>query len=69
MQYVQQGWPAQVPAESPLKPYFNRKDELSSMDGCLLCGARVVVPKQYRALVMDQLHEGHPGATNVCLAA
>ena len=65
MQYVQQGWPAQVPAESPLKLCFNRKDELSSMDGCLLWGARVVVPKQYRALVMDQLHEGHPGATSL----
>jgi hypothetical protein len=40
---------------------FNRKDELSIQDGCVLWGSRVVVPKKGQPKVLDQLHQGHPG--------
>ena len=39
---VQQGWPTVVTEE--LKPYWNRRLELSVYDGCLLWGSRVVAP-------------------------
>jgi len=45
--------------------FFERKDQLSVQDGCLLWGLDVVVPKVYRANVLIQLHEGHPGATRM----
>ena len=38
-----------------------RKDELSVPDGCVLCGARHVIPHQRRQRVMSELHAAHPG--------
>ena len=43
------------------KLYFQRRDELSIEDGCILWGARVVVLPQLRAKVVEEIHEGHPG--------
>ena len=31
------------------------------LDGCLLWGSRVIVPKVGRARVLEELHSGHPG--------
>ena len=53
MQYVQQGWPSQAPTDGSLKPYFAQKAELSSIGGCLLWGARVVIPNPYQTLVLN----------------
>ena len=33
--------------------------------GCVLWGARVVIPKNHRADVLIQLHDGHPGVTRM----
>ena len=42
LQCVQQGWLTVVTEE--LKPYWNRRLELSVYDGCLLWGSRVAFP-------------------------
>lgn len=57
---VLQGWPKDV-EEQQMKPYYERRDELSVEDGCILWGARVVIPPQLRTRVIDEIHEGHPG--------
>ncbi|XP_064387325.1 uncharacterized protein K02A2.6-like [Halichondria panicea] len=64
-QYVQQGWPHRSAMETSLMPFYERREELSVHDGCLLWGNRVVVPKTYRGDVLVQLHEGHPGTTRM----
>ena len=46
-----------------LEPYQNKLKELSTVNGCILWGARVVVPPQGRAAMMEELHETHPGCT------
>ena len=46
-------------------PFYERRDELTVHDGCLLWGTRVVVPKIHRSSVLIQLHEGHPGITRM----
>ena len=51
--------------ETSLMPFYERREELSVHDGCLLWGNRVVVPKTYRGDVLVQLHEGHPGTTRM----
>ena len=61
--YVQKGWPAVV--EPALKPYASRKYELSSLDGCVLWGVRVVVPVAGRKRILDDLHETHQGASRM----
>ena len=57
--YALQGWPEET-GES-MKPYRKRKDEISVENGCLLWGARVIVPPQLQKEVLDEIHEGHPG--------
>lgn len=52
-------WPNHITPE--LKPYFDKRDELSIEDGILLWGLRVVVPLKYRCHVMRELHSSHPG--------
>ena len=62
------GWPT-LNSDATLQPYFNRKDELSVVDGCVLWGSRVVIPPPGRKLVLSQLHDTHPGITKMkCLA-
>ena len=63
LQYVQQGWPHRDAIGKHLSPFYERREELTAHDGCLLWGTRVVVPKIHRGDVLTQLHEGHPGVT------
>ncbi len=58
--YVLQGWP-EASRDKEMDPYFQRREELSTEAGCVLWGARVVVPPQLRAQVVKENHEGHPG--------
>ncbi len=58
--FILHGWPYTI-TETPLQSYVNRRDELSAVDGCVLWGARVVIPPPGRELVLKQLHDTHPG--------
>jgi hypothetical protein len=60
LKFIKQGWPSKCP-DVELQPYFQRRDELSVQDDCILWGNRVVVPPQGRRQVVDELHETHPG--------
>jgi hypothetical protein len=57
---VSSGWTLTEP-EPSLTPYHNRHCELSIIDGCVLWGSRVIVPPAGRKIILDQLHECHPG--------
>ena len=48
-----------------LQPYQQRQNELSTHDGCLLWGNRVIIPIAGRKFVLDELHEGHPGVSKM----
>lgn len=50
-----------IPGQPHLSPYFDKKEELSLFEGCLLWGSRVVIPEICRDAVRAQLHEGHQG--------
>ena len=59
---VIEGWPADSDRISPeLQPYFHRRNELSTEDGVLLWGGRVVIPGVLRKELLTLLHQGHPG--------
>lgn len=47
------GWTA-TNLNKDLQPYFNNRDELSVVNGCVLWGSRVVIPPQGRSIVLDQ---------------
>ena len=48
-----------------MQPFNDRRNELSVLDGCVLWGNRVVVPKVGREKVLDELHKGHPGVSRM----
>ncbi len=58
-EYTQNGWPNQV--ADNIKSYGRRRLELTTHNGCLLWGERVVVPTACRHQVLQQIHEAHPG--------
>ena len=59
VKFVQHGWPSRNKDEA-LQPYFERKQELSIQDGCLLWGNCVVVTPKARERMMEELHVTHP---------
>ena len=44
-QYILQGWPDSIASQPALRPFFERKLELSVYQGCIVCGSRVVIPE------------------------
>ena len=57
--YVISGWPHVV--DSSLVPSKTRQEELSTRRGCLLWGARVIVPPLLQEKLLQELHDTHPG--------
>ncbi|UYV72243.1 K02A2.6-like, partial [Cordylochernes scorpioides] len=57
--YTQQGWPEKV--ADHLRPYFQRKLELTVDRECLVWGMRVVIPPSLRIKMLNCLHETHSG--------
>ena len=64
LSFILKGWPCKNSSEE-LNPYFTKRTELSIEDGCILWGARVVVPPQGRSKVLTELHEAHPGESRM----
>jgi len=62
-QYVLQGWPT-TQLDEQFKPFCQHKAELSVLDGCILWGARVIVPPPGRKPVLE-LHDSHLGASKM----
>ena len=57
---VQQGWGDKCP-DPGLQPFYTRRDELSTHNGCILWGNRVVVPAGGQQQLLEDLHTAHPG--------
>ena len=62
LEYCHKGaWPDVNQLTPELKPYYDKRDELSIEDGVLLWGLRVIIPLKYRPHIMSELHSSHPG--------
>ena len=57
---VHHGWGDKCPDKS-LEPYYLRKDKLSTHNGCVLGGNRVVIPARGQQQLPEDLHNTHPG--------
>ena len=63
---VAEGWKHNEGDTDPaMGPFKRKKLELSLEGGCLLWGARVVIPRKLRQPLMQELHSGHQGATKM----
>ena len=61
--YTRQGWPAKI--SDAMKQFWTRRDETTIEGDCLLWGLRVLVPKKLQVQVLEELHQGHPGASRM----
>ena len=57
------GWPAYPPQQPLLRPFWENRQHLATVDNLLLYDFRVVIPRALRLEVLQQLHEGHLGIT------
>ena len=57
------GWA--IPQDEQIKPFYQRKDELTVHCGVLMLGHRVVIPVKLRNKVLSELHEGHFGIVKI----
>ena len=65
-QLTQQGWPHQrrhIPRLA--RRYWDFRDELSTDDGLLLKGPRLIIPGELQEEYLSHLHEGHLSANKV----
>ena len=67
-QYVLGGWP-QNGVSDGLKPFYQRRDQLSTDQGCVLWGTRVIIPDSLRSRLLKELHYTHPGIVKMKLLA
>ena len=57
---VQHGkWPNK--RDETLVPYYNRQDDLTVVDDCLLWGSTVVIPTVFYTQLLDEFHSNHVG--------
>ena len=52
-----EGWP--TPIEEDSLPFTSKITELTVLDGCILWGNRVVIPKELQATVLQELYIQH----------
>ena len=64
LRFLMSGWPDEL-LDKEYRPYSSRRSELSVLDGCLLRGSRIIIPPPGRQLVLDELHETHPGTSKM----
>ena len=60
---VERGWPRKLNKNVNLSSYFNRKQELTTLQNCLIWGSWVIVPKQCHKTLLDSLHDNHMGVS------
>ena len=61
IEFCQSGWPSKHAIKGELKKYWQLQGELSTVQGLLLYGTRIVVPSSMRQETLEKIHSGHQG--------
>ena len=61
VKYCQDGWPAMQCLPSNVKEYYSVRNELTTVNGLLLRGVRIVFPVALYPGMLDKLHTGYQG--------
>ena len=59
---IVKGWSIRINGD---KPYYERRNELTVHQGCILWGIRVVIPGKLQDRVLEELHDGHLGVVKM----
>ena len=66
-QYTMHGWPNKVPDSQT--SFKTRQNEITTENGCLMWGTRVIIPASLKRKILNLLHEGHNGITRTKMLA
>ena len=67
---IQEGFPDDCRSLQPeLRPFHRYRDSLSCVDGVILLGDRIVVPRALRPNILKALHAAHQGVSIMCARA
>ncbi len=69
LQFCQTQWPDKKNLEPSLIPYSEQRGTLTVVEGILMQGKRIVVPKSLQLTTLDKLHSGHLGIVRCRLRA
>ena len=59
---MRQGWPlSKQECPRSVQPFWDSRYDLTMIDGLMLKGSRIVVPKVLQADVLERLHNAHQG--------
>ena len=58
--YIKTTWPTSKIGKD-IQLFYNRRDSLMEINGCLLMSERLVIPFMFQKRILNQLHVGHPG--------
>ena len=59
LHFTKSGWPQNV--SENLKPYWNKRHELTVEGNCVMWGIRVIVPEKFQTRIVQELHQEHQG--------
>ena len=70
IQTIHEGWPPNIQScAKVIREYWNHREDLSTADGVILKGTRIVIPKAMRENMLDKLHTSHLGEEKTKLRA
>ena len=69
LQYCRDGWPPERKIDPTTRPYWEVQAELTTADGLIMRGNRLVIPDALQTETLKKLHEGHLGITRCRLRA
>ena len=59
---ISRGWPAEKKdCSESIKPYWDSRAGLTTVNGLVLRGSQIVIPKSMRKDMLERIHEGHLG--------
>ncbi|KAL5491837.1 hypothetical protein EMCRGX_G017202 [Ephydatia muelleri] len=61
LKFTKDGWNKTGRVDDQLRPYFNRREELSTEGNFLMWGIKAVIPPGMRQHILKELHQSHPG--------
>ena len=62
LRVMKSGWPNHISqVRSVVRPYWNSKDMLTEIDGLVLRGHQIVIPRTMRPEMIKLAHQGHLG--------
>ncbi|XP_060079900.1 uncharacterized protein K02A2.6-like [Ylistrum balloti] len=64
LDYTLRGRPNYV-SDRDLQPFHQRRNELSTEQGCVLWGLHIIIPQASRERILAQLHEQHVGMSRM----